>query len=130
MTPDIASWSGPAAFGLNILTLLFVFGYWKGKVDTKLSTLWDVYVTSILTREVQRRGHSKASSPYPPEWDNKTRGICLSLPPGQLGYKVVKRLTSQEIQKVALENGRTFGELLAEYLLTKISPTTPCPPEG
>ena len=64
------------ALALNIFTVVFVFGYWKGKVDIKIDTLWEVYVTSALAREQQSRmGHSRAAIQFPSEWHEKTKQL-------------------------------------------------------
>ena len=139
----MTAWSGWASLVLSLLTLLFVFGYWKGKVDTRLNalwetrnadakllaelsikstTIWDVYVTSVLTREQQRRGHSKADALFPQEWDTLTNGICFTLPVAEVGFRVINLLGIREIQRVAEATGRSFGEIVAEFLLLKIMP--------
>ena len=88
---------------LNILTILFIFGYWKGKVDTKICTLWDVYVTSVLVRQTQR------NAPAPNPIDLTQLGSIEYHDIGELGFKLITRLTIKVISELALAERMSFG---------------------
>lgn len=112
------------ALTLNIFSLVFIFAYWKGKIDTKMDTLWDVYVTTVLTSTSLRRKHNPSLN-FPPEWYDKVKDIPLleltSQEPGHIGrvaYQLVTRLGVAEIRRAAVANSLDFGETLAEFILS------------
>ena len=45
---------GSLALALNLFTLLFIFGFWKGKVDTRLDLLWKLSVENVLFQQTQK----------------------------------------------------------------------------
>ncbi len=104
------------ALAINIFTAVFVFGYWKGKVDIKIDTLWEVYVTSALAREQQRRmGHSRAPIQFPSEWYEKTKGLG-NISKSELCFRAVRLLGAEEISRVATANSRSFEEAVGGFV--------------
>ena len=105
-----------AALGVSALTSLFIFGYWKGQIDTKITTLWDVYVTSVLTRDIQREQIHNPGLPH--SWDSPLEKIRYKRShPGKTGLQIIKDIGVPEIDRVARDNGESFGEVLAQALI-------------
>lgn len=123
---------------LNILTLLYFFGYWKGKMDTKVGTLWqshsgtqealgkievkitalwDAYVVSVLAREQQKKNKDVINPSLPKTWRPLVKDICdANLSVGDLGFEIVSRLGIDRIQKTASKHNSSFCEVLAHFI--------------
>ena len=100
------------ALALNLFTLLFIFGYWKGKVDIKMDTLWDVYVTSVLVRQTQR------NTPLPNPIDMQTFGTIKYRSIGDLGFQLITKVKVAGVKELACEKNMSFGETVAALVLT------------
>lgn len=108
-----------AALVLNIFTLVFLFAYWKGKVDIKVDIMWDVYVTGVLSRDRLRRSGSRAPMAFPSEWYAQVKSVCPDVSAGragEVGYRVVRCLGVDRINRVAAANGQSFDDGLAQFI--------------
>ena len=102
----------------SVFTPVAVFAYWKGKVDTKIDTLWDVYTASVLVRERQSHNpHPKAPIPLPDAVKAELDSIHHGTRIGDMGYSIVRRVSVVRIQEIALANKVGFGEVVANMVL-------------
>ncbi len=115
---DIAIIIGLIASISSIVTPLVLISYWKGQVDTKITTLWDVYTASVLIREKQR--HNPPVRPpleIPDDVREQMQNLKLNSHVGSKGFSIVQMVTVEKISVIALTNNIGFGEVVASLVM-------------
>jgi hypothetical protein len=121
---EVTSWVGAVTGIVSLILILYYIAVWKGKTDTKVDTLWNIYVMDALQDNNQLIQHHSpviitklGEDEIPVELqvcidDHMCRGK-------NYGYEVIQCLGMDKVQKFAQDKGwsvqRSLG-LLALYM--------------
>lgn len=101
---------------LNLVGLIYFLGVWKGQIDVRVDTIWDVYVKSALT-DARQAGVLKQNSPLELS-DNVNehfeRNAMISKKLLELYRFCSKRGMSDS--GIIFEFARRFGDEMDEYV--------------
>jgi len=104
--------SGVIALVFSVINAIYFMAYWKGKIDTKITALWDVYTHSVVVRE-QQKVHNPHRIEVPVEWQAKLKGIGKTKSMGELCFKIVRIIGTDQIALAAQSKKVGFGEIVA-----------------
>lgn len=115
---------------ISLVLIIYTMGVWKGSVDTKLKTLWDVYILDALHDRPDLAHHSSSYSLTPQGSElipPVIKELLNQIGPKELGseppgWLVVKTLGINSIEQMATTKSLTIRQsigVLSTYLITR-----------